>query len=103
MSTDNQLFHFRKFLNDGQGAAMVEARVTDNCSVNRNNGERSVSIDGELHITDCSRSIQLDTYFNDIDGARAALLKLDRLIDAVQGMRDAVVRAARREFPGRKL
>lgn len=103
MSDDKQLFYMRAFLNDETGAAIVEASVTDSCSFNANKQERYVSVYGTLHITDCSRSVELDVSFNDIEGARGQLRKLDRLIDAAQGMREALARAARREWPGRKL
>ena len=80
---------------------MVEATVTDNSWVR--NGDRTLSFDGVLHITDCSRSVELDTSFFDIEGARGNVRKLDRLIDAAQGMRDTIARVARREWPKKKL
>jgi hypothetical protein len=100
---DERLFYRRCFLNDEEGAAMVEARLHDNSWTERPSGETRLNFDGTLHITDCSRSIELDCSFSDVEGARGNLRKLDRLIDAVQGLRDATARAAKREFPGRKL
>lgn len=103
MNDTRQLFHHREFLNEKIGSAMVEAMLSEHTWDDRNTGERHVNIDGTLHITDCSRSVELDASFNNVDEARKILRKLDRLIDAVQGTRDAIVRAARREWPGRKL
>ena len=102
MSTDTELFHYRAFLNEGKGGAIVEATLT-HTEYERRDNERSWNIDGTLHITDCSRSVELSAYVSDIDEARGVLRKLDRIVDAAQGMRDAIVRAARREWPGRKL
>jgi hypothetical protein len=103
MSTDTKLFHMRQFLNDEKGSAIVEATVEHTEYDVRSDGKRSWNIDGTLHITDCSRSVELSTYVSNLDEARSVLRKLDRLSDAVQGMRDAIARCARREFPGRKL
>ncbi len=103
MSNDNELFYRRAFLNEGRGPAMVEAQVNDNSWTDKTSGDRRASFDGTLTITDCSRSVSLDACFSDIEGARNVLRKLDRLSDAIQGMRDAMGRAARREWPGKKL
>lgn len=101
-----RLFHHRCFLNDESGAAMLEATVEDNSWADRQTGERRMSYDGTLHITDCSRSIELTFGVgcdDGIDDMRSVLRKLDRLIDAAQDMRDAFARAAKREFPGKKF
>ena len=99
-----RLFHRRCFLNDGDGAAMVEAYLDDNSWVEDKTGDHRPSYNGTLHITDCSRSIELSVgIYKDIDDIRGDLRKLDRLIDAAQGLRDAMARAAKREFPGRKF
>jgi hypothetical protein len=97
------LFHRRCFLNDETGAAIVEASFEDNSYDDRED-KRRPSYDGTLHITDCSRSIELAFNFGkDVDDARKDLRKLDRLIDIMQGLRDAMARAAKREFPGKKF
>jgi hypothetical protein len=104
MSTS--LFHYRCFLNEESGAAIVEAGLDDNSYIDHRNNERRPSFDGTLHITDCSRSIELSVNFggeNGVEDARKSLHKLDRLLDAVQGIRDALARAAKREFPGKKF
>lgn len=96
------LFHLRTFLNEETGSAMVEADFNENSWTNKQTGERNFGAGGTIHITDCSRSIELDVSFDDLDGARRVLRKLDRLLDAVNGVRDAAARIARREF-GRKV
>lgn len=99
-----ELFHRRCFLNDESGAAIIEASFSDNSWVDRQTSERRLHYDGTIHITDCSRSIELSLNIdNDAESARNSLRKLDRLLDVIQGVRDAVVRAAKREFPGRKF
>lgn len=103
MSEHKRVFHDRRFLNADSGAAVVEADLYDNSWNDKNNGERHVSVSGTLHVTDCARSISLDFSYHDLDDAREQVRKLDRLIDAAQGMRDAIVRSARREWPGRKV
>jgi hypothetical protein len=100
--SDKPLFHLRAFLNDESGSAMVEADFHESTWINKQTGERRFSASGTIHVTDCSRSIELDVCFDDLDGARRVLRKLDRLLDAVNGVRDAAARIARREF-GRKV
>jgi hypothetical protein len=97
MSDEKQLFYRRAFLNDKEGAAMIEATLTDNGYEDRD-GKHHSSIDGDAHITDCSRSIQLDFGADSLEAARAMARKIDRLIDTFQGMRDALSRVAKREF-----
>lgn len=98
-----QLYHRRCFLNETTGAAMVEVEVTNSSWTNDKTNEYNPSYGGSVHLTDCSRSIELDFGFDSAETARDALRKLDRLIDAAQGMRDALARAAKREWPGRKF
>jgi hypothetical protein len=96
-----RLYHHRCFLNDETGAAILEALVEDDSSTHNNH--RHFGISATLHITDCSRSIELSFGFSKVEEARDDLSKLDRLIDAAQGMRDTLARAAKREWPGRKF
>lgn len=105
MSRENeQLYHRRCFLNDESGAAMIEAQLDNNSWTDKDTGERHPCYDGTIHITDCSRSIELSVEIsNDLDKVRSNICKLDRLLDALQGMREAMVRAAKREFPGKKF
>lgn len=103
MSADRRLFYRRAFLNEKSGAAIIEASVDDNSGTDRN-GDRYFSVDSTIHITDCSRSISLDACIgNDIEDARDSLRKLDRLVDTIQGVRDTLARAVRREWPGKKF
>jgi hypothetical protein len=102
MNEEKALFHYRDFLNSEEGAAIVEAKFTRNSWTNRQAQETTVSFDGTLNITDCSRSVSLDASFSTIEDARRVVRKLDRLLDAVQGMRDAAARAATRTY-GRKV
>lgn len=94
--SEETVFHRRLFLNDKEGAAMVEAKLA-NHSYDRN-GERAASYDGTLHLTDCNRSIDLSFDFYSKEDARMAIRKLDRLIETVEDLRTAVKRAAKKEF-----
>lgn len=97
MSDDSKkLMHVRRFLNDTDGAAMVEAKLSDDSYTS--DGERRVNITGDLHITDCNRSIELDMCFDDLESGHRILRKLDRLIDAAEQLRDSVKRVMKREW-----
>lgn len=100
---ETKLYHKRAFLNAESGAAMIEASATNGSWNDKNTGERRVNVYGTVHLTDCSRSIELDVSFSDLEDARAAVYKLDLLIDVLQDLRNAIARTVKQEFPGKKV
>jgi hypothetical protein len=94
---EKRVFHKRAFLNSGEGMAALEVRVIDGSYTVKDTGKCQVNLDGGLSVTDCSRAISLDFYVWDAKSLAAAVQKADTLIDAIEGMRDALVKAAKRE------
>jgi len=57
--------------------------------------EDTLSLDGVLGITDCSRKIDLDLYCATQRDAKNALYKLDILLETIQAARDFIAERAK--------
>ena len=91
--SDKDVFHTRQFLNQAKGMAAVEADVSVSDHTN-NNGERYVSIYGNLTISDCNRNVTLDLDGSSAENVDNSLEKLDRLITTATAVRRRYAAAA---------
>lgn len=84
--------HSRKYLNPKYGFASIEwtVNVREGGSVN---GRKYKYVDTELSISDCTRTINLDFDVASAREARAAIKKIDLLIDELQKFRSAMIEA----------
>ncbi len=96
-ANDDEVLYHRRFLNDSHGAAMVEVQLNDYSHTDKE-GKRHPSFSGSIHITDCNRSVGLDVDYGDLEDAQAVVRKLNRLIDSVEQVRDAVKRTIKKEW-----
>lgn len=97
MTKERRIFHKRQFLNDREGAAMIEASLY-NRSWEDKEGKRQFSLDGEVHITDCSRSVSLSIDVNDSKSWANAVHKLERVIRVLEQMKDRINAEASHEL-----
>lgn len=100
MEEDKKAFHRRQFLNDEEGMAAYEATVYNRSWDDERKDKparRRISIDGSFSVTDCHRSISLDVDISDEESLGRTVRKLNRLARAVEDLRDALVKTARRE------
>lgn len=94
---EERVHHKRTFLNAEDGMAALEASVSNHSWTNKEDGKHFTNIDGGLCITDCSRSISLNFSVNDAESLAKAVQKANRLLHAIEDLRDALVKTAKRE------
>lgn len=95
--SEKTIYRRRAFLNDRKGMAAVEVTLSKNKWTVKKTGEKCWHVDGAINITDCYRHISLDVSVGSgkRSGLPAALRKLNRLVNAISGLRAALVKEAK--------